>query len=843
MRESTYCLATKVSDLAPSFKHQGGVQAREAQSLKWRLFSDLCVVVGAGTAYWCAAFIALHFFATAQHPAAIWISSGLALAVLLLARPGLWPAILVAFLVAGAAGNFAAGKPLVFSVGLGVADAVEALLSASMLVYWCGKHCNFTRLRHFAGLVFLSAILANGIGAVAGAAVFHFAGHTPFFRSWWMWFLSNGIGIVVVTPCVVSVAYLHEHPLTLTRGRLLEAALVIVGLGVVAVSVFGHISMALLVLPYSLFPFLIWSALRFGVPGASMAALILAVIAVWETTKGLGPFAFASGTMTERLLQVQSFVGAALACSLVPATVITERKETERRLRQSETRLAQAQEIAGLGSFVLAAGEPKGTWSEQMFRLTGRDRERGEPTIEEYMECVHPDDRASFRQSMIDVFEKHESFNLDFRFISADNSVRYLHALGRPIVDENTRSVRMLGTVMDMTDRRRIEEDLRQAQKMEAVGRLAGGVAHDFNNLLGIILGYAELALATVSDDDPVRAKIEPISKAASRAASLTGQLLAFSRKQVLKPQLLNLNTVVSDLAKMLRRIIGEQIELVLDLSPFLPVVKADPGQIEQVVLNLAVNAKDAMPDGGRLVIRTSELRVSRPDGTRPVHLPVGKYAVLTVSDTGHGMDEFTKAHIFEPFFTTKEKHKGTGLGLATVYGIVSQSKGYVWVESASSAGATFYVCLPGMEQQLEDAGRADSSAAARVRSETVLLVEDEPPLRELIRDVLVTMGCTVLEARSGEEAIRIARRNDCHIDVLLTDVIMPGMNGFELTRRIADVRPSLKVLYMSGYSDELIVKHDQTGRRPNFIQKPFKPEELRDKLHELSGAGSPGKG
>ncbi len=799
-----------------------------------RALLDVSVVSGAGLVYLLAALVGLQFFATARVPAAIWISSGIALAILTVAPRRLWPGMLVAFFIAGATGNWISGKTASVSLGLGVADALEAFLTAALLRWWCRERCDFTRLRHFGGLVLMSAIVGNGIAAAYGAAVFHFGAGAPFLQSWAMWFLSNGVGILVVTPCIVSIVYRDEHQVALTAPRLIEAVLLIGSLAAIAITVFGHISTTVLVLPYGVFPFLIWAALRFGVPGASIAALVLSVIAVWETARGMGPLAFASGSMTEALLQVQSFIGAGLACSLVPATVITERQRTERRLRQSETRIVLAQEIAGLGSFILDSRAPKGTWSKQMFRIMGRERSLGEPTVAEYLECIHPEDRERFRQSIADVFQLRKPFDIDYRYICGDGSLRYLHAIGRPVSESKSKSVKLVGTVMDMTERRRMEDELRQAQKMEAVGRLAGGVAHDFNNLLGIILGYAELSLATLRESDPMRGKVEAISKAASRAASLTSQLLAFSRKQVLKPELLNLNTVVSDLAKMLRRVIGEQIELELNLSPFLPVVKADPGQVEQVVLNLAVNAKDAMPDGGKLVIRTSELRVSAPDTSRPVYLPSGKYAVLTVSDSGHGMDEFTKAHIFEPFFTTKDKHKGTGLGLATVYGIVSQSQGYIWVESAPGAGATFYVCLPGLDQKIADSEQQDLNLAARRRSETVLLVEDEEPLRELIRDVLISMGCKVIEARTGDEAIRIAKRPD-RIDVLLTDVIMPRMNGFELTRRIAEIRPTLKVLYMSGYSDELINKHDMTGKQPNFIQKPFKPEELRDKLHELS--------
>jgi nitrogen-specific signal transduction histidine kinase/ActR/RegA family two-component response regulator len=403
-------------------------------------------------------------------------------------------------------------------------------------------------------------------------------------------------------------------------------------------------------------------------------------------------------------------------------------------------------------------------------------------------------------------------------------------------MDDRTKGITAFGTVMDLTDRRRIEEQLRQAQKMEAVGRLAGGVAHDFNNLLGVIIGYTELALGELSSDDPLRGKIEPISKAANRAASLTSQLLAFSRRQVLRPEELDLNRAVTDLEPMLQRLIGEEIEIVTDLQSPLPLVKADPGQMDQVIMNLVVNSRDAMPEGGKLRIRTDRFFCRVTPGGYSGRIPPGEYVMLTVCDTGHGMDSATKAHIFEPFFTTKEKGKGTGLGLATVYGIVSQSKGHIWAESEVGKGTDIHIVLPVVKGKKKKAvaSQADAGAVAvRDRKETVLLVEDEEPLRELVARLVGSMGCTVLEALSGDEAIAIARERD-DVDVLLTDVAMPKMDGFELAKRVTELRPNIKVLYMSGYSDEAIARHCHNNPQLNFIQKPFKSEDLRTKLQEV---------
>ncbi|HET8667514.1 MAG TPA: response regulator, partial [Terriglobales bacterium] len=687
-----------------------------------------------------------------------------------------------------------------------------------------------------------SAVGANGVAALLGAAVFAIGAHSPFWFSWWMWWLSNGIGILVMTPCIVSWSHLlRRGSWDFSRWRALEAFLLMAGLAVAADAVFGFVSAYSMVLPYVAFPFLIWAALRFGVQGGATATVLLASIAVWDTAHGLGPFTIAGGTVGEKLIQVQSFILAAMACSLVPAIVMTERETAENKLRRSEARLALAQEIAGLGTFEFDFVQNRVSWSDEAFRIVGRDPALGPPTPDEHLASMHPDDREMMQGELAGVLGGRVS-DVDYRCICDNGSVKYVHVIAQPVKDQHGQVVRALGTVMDISDRKRIEEELRQAQKMEAVGRLAGGVAHDFNNLLGVIIGYAELALSDLTPDNPSRSKIEPISKAASRAASLTAQLLAFSRKQVLKPEVLSLNTVVSDLGKMLRRVIGEEIELVTELQPSLPLVKADPNQLDQVLLNLAVNAKDAMPNGGRLAIRTSTLNVPQEENSHPVQLPAGTYVMLTVSDTGKGMDELTRAHIFEPFFTTKEKGKGTGLGLATVYGIVSQSSGHVWVDSAPGAGATFYICLPAVEKRTIDTLEIAGPSSPVTRSETVLLVEDEQPLRELIREVLTSMGCRVLESTSGEHALRLVSEHQHEIDIVLTDVIMPKMNGFELSRKIAELCPGIKVLYMSGYSDEMIARHDRIAGQTCFIQKPFKPEELRDKLHEIVGCEADGK-
>ena len=388
---------------------------------------------------------------------------------------------------------------------------------------------------------------------------------------------------------------------------------------------------------------------------------------------------------------------------------------------------------------------------------------------------------------------------------------------------------------LDVTDRKRLEEQFRQAQKMEAVGRLAGGIAHDFNNLLMVIQGYADLLADRLSPGDSLRRSAEQIQTAAQRATSLTKQLLAFSRKQMLAPTVLNINTVVTDMEKILRRLIGEHIDLNVSSAPDLWLVKADRSQIEQVIMNLAINARDAMPDGGRLTIESANVDLESVEN-RPGALTPRKYVMLAVTDNGSGMDAQTQAHIFEPFFTTKEKGKGTGLGLATVYGIVNQSGGYVWVYSEPGQGSTFKIYLPQTEDTLATASsvqRTDTASLPR-GVEVVLLVEDEKGVRDLAREYLETIGYKVLEAENSHIALELAAMHSGPIHLLLTDVVMPGIGGRELGARISAIRPDIRILYMSGYTDQAVVHQGILDREAVLLQKPFTLATLAWKLREV---------
>jgi PAS domain S-box-containing protein len=387
----------------------------------------------------------------------------------------------------------------------------------------------------------------------------------------------------------------------------------------------------------------------------------------------------------------------------------------------------------------------------------------------------------------------------------------------------------------DITERRGLEQQLRQAQKMEAIGRLAGGIAHDFNNLLMVISGYSEFLLERLGPDLSLRGPAQEIANAAQRATSLTRQLLAFSRKQMLAPKVLDLNEVVAENLKMLTRMIGEDIDLVMVPAPTIGAVRADPGQIDQVIMNVAVNARDAMPQGGKLTIETANVSLDEAFARTHAPLEPGEYVMLAISDTGLGMDIDTQSRIFEPFFTTKGT-KGTGLGLSTVYGIVKQSGGYIFVDSQPHRGTTFRVYFPRVDGKEEAAAAQDSLGLPRPQrgQETILLVEDEANLRRLARQYLETQGYKILEAEDGAAALQIAAGHQGTIDLLLTDVVMPGMNGRELAVHITAEHPDIRVLYMSGYTENAIGHNGMLYAGINLLQKPFSLPALKDKVREV---------
>jgi PAS domain S-box-containing protein len=424
--------------------------------------------------------------------------------------------------------------------------------------------------------------------------------------------------------------------------------------------------------------------------------------------------------------------------------------------------------------------------------------------------------------------------DLEVRWRRKDGNAITVHLSGRAVNTPEGPDQVLEIIAQDVTERRVLEDQFRQAQKMEAVGRLAGGVAHDFNNLLMVVSGYTEVLRERTERSNPLYPKIEAIQQAADRATTLTRQLLAFSRKQLLELKVVDVNAIVGDIERLLRPLIGENIELVTRLAPDLGRTRADAGQIEQVIMNLVVNSKDAMPDGGKITLQTANASLDEDLRREYSYIQPGPYVMLSVSDNGHGMDKETQARIFEPFFTTKGKSKGTGLGLSTVYGIVKQSGGYVFVQSEAGRGTTFRIYLPRVEDAAEPLGQVRAAQAALGGSETVLLVEDEESVRQLVRETLEAKGYKVLEADHGAAALRIVSAHQGAIDMLITDVVMPGMSGRELARQLATSHPQTKVLYLSGYTEDAIVHQGVLDPGTAFLQKPFTLQMLSRKVREV---------
>jgi two-component system cell cycle sensor histidine kinase/response regulator CckA len=505
----------------------------------------------------------------------------------------------------------------------------------------------------------------------------------------------------------------------------------------------------------------------------------------------------------------------------------TERLRAEEALRLSESRLARAQSMASIGSWESSAVREEIWWSDEVFRIFGVSPETFRPTLPAFYELIDPEDRPKVRAAVDRAYRTGEPYRVDHWATRPDGTRVLVHEHGQALLDDQGTRLGIAGTVQDITERRRLEEQFFQAQKLESIGRLAGGVAHDFNNLLTVINGYSELIAQSLSTLDPIYEKVNEIRRAGERAAALTRQLLAFSRKQMIQPGVLNLNTAVQEAHRMIERLVGERIRLVTRMAPDVQNVVADAGQIHQVLLNLVVNARDAMPEGGELTIRTANVEARAAE--MPQHTEDVPYVCLEVSDTGCGMDAETRSHMFEPFFTTKEPGKGTGLGLSTVYGIVRQSNGWVTVSTELGHGSTFRVYLPASSQEAI-LGRPQENGPQARGSQTILVVEDQSEVRTLAAHILRDHGYQVLEAADAETALLIVKDRPEPIHLVLTDMVMPGLSGSELAKRLSALQPGLRTIYMSGYSDPDIAR---TSIDPAaiFVQKPFTPQELASKV------------
>jgi PAS domain S-box-containing protein len=514
---------------------------------------------------------------------------------------------------------------------------------------------------------------------------------------------------------------------------------------------------------------------------------------------------------------------------------LSQRNEAEKARAEAETKYRMLVEHVNAITYIAEIGI-NGQWfyvSPQVEAILGYTPDEWLAISSDWDKLIHPDDLSAVVAAE-EASKNGLPFQAEFRLRRKDGREVWLNDTAVVVQGSNSHPV-MEGIMVDITDRKHLETQLQQSRKMEAVGRLAGGIAHDFNNLLTIITGYTDLALSRASIPLEIRADIERIDNAAGRAAALVRQLLAFSRKQVLQPKTIDLNVVVLNLDKLLRRLMDDNIEMITRTQESVGKVKADPAQIEQVIMNLVVNARDAMPQGGRILLETSNVDLDASYADEHVTVKPGRYVMLAVSDGGIGMSQDTIAHIFEPFYTTKASGSGTGLGLSTVYGIVKQSGGYIWVYSEPGKGSTFKVYLPRVEDSIEPSPTPQLPTQQTQRgTETILLVEDEEAVRELIRTVLTEHGYDVIPARDPQHAIKIASSHNREIHMMLTDVVMPGMSGRELATKVTAARPAIRVLFMSGYTDNVITTGGMLEKGIAFLQKPFSPTTLARKVREV---------
>ncbi len=754
-----------------------------------------------------------------------WIPAGIGLAAVLLLGVRVWPGIAVAAFLC----NLQLGMGAATAAGIAFGNVAGCVAPALLLrrLGWQGEQLE--RLSDVLWLMLVGGVLGPLLGAAIGAAALELTGGhaaTPGIRLWLAWSLGNVAGVLIITPPIL--AWLGRPPSVRLRAR--PADLVGIGLGLVVVALLTRG-----VTPYyalSAFPLVAWAALRLGARGVTLVVLMVAVLVGWAASSGGVPVGGAS------LAALVSFITALqlayVVTGLLLAASSAEREHARAVAQAGEERFSLLASATDDLFYEWDPGTNRDWWNENIREILGFEVAEVQPGERQaWSTLVHPEDRDRVLPGYYGAIAGTAVIWRDeYRLRRHDG--RYIWVLDRAHIlrDEHGRCVRVVGAMLDISGLRearaalaRSEEQLRQAAKMEAVGRLAGGVAHDFNNLLTSVIGHADLALARTRLGAGTREDITDdlleIRAAGDRAAALTQQLLAFSRKQVLEVRVVDLNAIITGIARMLRRTIGEDIELVIRLVPDLGPVRADPTQMEQVLLNLAVNARDAMPDGGCLTIATTN-----------VDPPGGAAVRIRVEDTGVGMSEEVRAHLFEPFYTTKDVGKGTGLGLATAYGIVRQSGGEISVESQTGRGSVFLIDLPqasGAPSLPEVLAPPHTGGG----SEMILLVEDDEAVRTLTRRVLELQGYAVIAAANGQVALELSRAHPGRIDLLLTDVVMPGMSGPKLAEQLMNEREDLRCIYMSGYAASKLEGKHLVPNGAAFLQKPFSAAALFRRVRE----------
>ncbi len=831
-------------------------------------YRDVAVSSAVAAVYFGAGKLGLSLAFVNPSATAVWPPTGISLAALLLVGFRAWPGILVgAFLV-----NATTTGSVMTSAMVAAGNTLQALLGAGLVNRFAGGCRAFDRAADtlkFAALAGFASVVSATIGTTS-LSLGGTAPWTNYVPIWFTWWLGDTVGVWLFAPLLVL--WSTSPPPKWNGRRMLEAALVAMALIIALAVVGGGLSPRDdLPLEFLSIPPLIWLAFRFSPRDCVTATVAVSGIIIWGTLHGFGPFARTS--QNESLLLVQAFMGVVGVTVLSVCAVVAERRRNERTIREmvqtleqrvvertadlqatnenltkivaehqlaeealrhSEARLSEILDIAQDAIVSVDDTQRITLFNQGAERIFGYAAHEmlGQPLgrlLPSRIAVTHAQHVTNFGASPAaarlmggrqEVFGRRK----DGTEFPAEASISKLVQQGR---------LTFTAIVRDVTQRKQLEEQIRQAQKMEAIGHLAGGVAHDFNNILTAVLGYCELVLDRIRDRPDIAADVEEITKAGERGRRLTGQLLALSRKQVLMPQVLDLNRVVSDVSRMLIRLVGESIRFEVIRAHALGRIKADLGQIEQVLLNLVVNARDAMPEGGTLTIRTANVYLDEQFVRRHPGSKSGPHVSLAVKDTGCGMTPAVLARMFEPFFTTKGSAEGTGLGLSSVHGFVMQSGGHIAVESVPGAGTSFTIYLPRVHDPIESSRTQAPSAHSLKGTETILVAEDEASVRALIRKVLEGYGYTVLVALDVADAIAIAERHQGTIDLLVSDVVMPELSGPAVAQRIARHQPTIQVLYVSGHPKKLALHLGPVGDTHAFLQKPFTAEALATKVRE----------
>jgi PAS domain S-box-containing protein len=775
--------------------------------------------------YYGAARLGLRYASIGPSISLVWPPTGIAFAALALLGSRYWPGVTLGAFLA----NAATPIPLLAAAGIALGNTLEAVVAAYLFRRTAGSHPRLDDLRQVRTLILVAAPLGALCAAVVGPLSLWATEALPTAAlptALAVWWAGDLLGGLVVAPVFFSWAAHTEG----SNRRLLEIVVLCVGTIAAAELGLGRLVSSALVRDvgyhYLLFPFVIWAALRFGARGASLMTLAVSAVAVAHTVQGGSPFV--SATAIRTLFEAACYLGVVSVTGLVLAAAVRwERQEATKALAQSEDRLRRALDAARMGTWYWSIKDNSLTCDENLRQLYGLSPGDRVSTHLDLLVHVHPEDREFVSEAVRRALQENTSLDYEFRVLLPGGHMRWIADQGEVHRNAEGHPTDVTGVSSDITERRVAEERLSQAQRMESVGRLAGGVAHEANNQMSVVMGAAEFILQRTDLPEAVREDAGFIRRAAERTAAVTAQLLAFSRRQILQPQVLNLHDLLTGWETVLRRVMGEDCGVTLRLGSGALFVRADPGQLEQVVLNLAINARDAMPRGGSLTVETfiaeltGELALLKPGAVRPGH-----YAVLVVSDTGHGMDQDTMSHIFEPFFTTKGVGEGTGLGLSTVYGIVRQSGGYIWVYSEPGQGTTFKIYLP-LLQEIAPQSTSVPEPVLSSGGETIVVIEDETSLRLVMKRALESAGYRVLEAGGASEVIEVLATHPGQISLVLTDVVMPGVGGPELARRIQQRTPHLPVLFTSGYTDSEIARRGLLQPGAAFLQKPFTPAAL----------------